>query len=131
MPLTIHILVVDFGMESIADLPSGTGYIDRHAAFMDQTHLQAMRPQPANDRIDVRARWPELRPQLIRSEPFVIARGMWILQFSHQPLQRPLTLRAAPQNHKHVIHPETVGYQSLVELCSGKRVGTTVQLNQI
>jgi hypothetical protein len=56
---------------------------------------------------------------------------MRILQFSHQSLQRLFMLGGAAQNHKHVIHPQTVGYQSLIELRSGKRVSTTVQLNQI
>src|ERR1700722_2708541 len=127
---SIDRVFVNLGVKRLLYLPRRPRKFDQDAAPRRARHLKPVRFQPGCDRLDVLRRRAELRPELLRRQPFVIVRRRIVLLLLQQLPQSRFLVWASLQNQQHSLHRQACRRRALVELGSGQRMRISVQRNQ-
>jgi hypothetical protein len=124
----VHVQVMNFSVERIADLARGTREIDHHLVGIDLVDLEAMRSEPSLDGVEVFRSQSVPLTDLLRGQPVMVMRRLGVLEFIDVPVERLLLLGRPPQLEQHVIHREICGNGAAIVGC--RRFRTSVALER-
>src|SRR5580700_9993966 len=122
VPLAIHVVPMDLGVKSFANLSGRAGKVDQHAALIDGADPEAMRAQPTHDGIDIALRGAKLDAEFYGCKPLVKAGRIRVVQPVDELIQGLLAVGAALKLKLHVSQEEIVRNGASVELRTRRNV---------
>ena len=79
MPHAIHHVETNLGVEGTLHLPRRSAELDAAASLGDFIHAEAVPLEPPGDDVQVLLVHPEPLAELLRAEPAMVVRRLWIL----------------------------------------------------
>jgi hypothetical protein len=122
MVLSTHPVAMDFRMERLCHLASGSAEVHEETTLRHMVEFETLLNQPLGNLLHVVARGPKSLPELLRCEPLVELSSARIILPADELLQFQFLGLAAPQHHQDVAQRLVVGGSAAVKAWTGSWV---------
>ncbi len=112
--LAFDLEIVNFRLETFADLRGGAGKIDEHPTGIDHVDAKTMRLQPSGNLVEVRLRQTEAFAKFLRGQPVMEVWRTFGVEFIDELLKGFFLFRRTLQLKEHVLHWEIFRHNAAI-----------------